>query len=500
MDNNFGMSENANTVCLVTDRDPLDQTVRSMVSQLLEMGIDFQFDAQQQLPSELPRPEDGYAAVLIDDPLLSKMQFAQLEALKASGTQVWRLVEVLGGVQGDDRANLGLNARMLIDLTTHNIAHVMQVHAGLKPDRKKLAQRQANIEPGDLMPRILKEVERWLNKLNRCEEKAYQYWTVAQVLIDAGHDELMPLLGESLDRAMADPKLSYHADSIGGLHLVVWYARKTGRDDLLNAAAKIGRQLYKRRPRNGAVAAASGFTDDPLGATIGQPLEVSLMVNNYPARFWTETVRYHGSIFAAMADVTGEADFTDECERILARLETHHMRPDGLLAHTSEPHQTEAELAVSPVWCRGVGHACYGLLNMLDFLPAGAPARQRTQQLLTHILAGLIPHQDKDAGIWRNLIDHRESRLETSGSLALACVLYSGLKDGWLDEATFGPVAEATFEGLWRMQWHTGLGGYCRGTAASSDPIYYLSRPQGWAPAPYLSMMLTLRDAWLAGR
>ena len=491
------MSENANTVCLITDRDPLDQTVRSMVSQLLEMGIDFQFDQQQQLPSALPRPEEGYAAVLIDDPLLAKFDAGQLEALKVSGTQVWRLIEVLGDEQGESRVNLGLNARMLIDLTTHNIAHVMQLHAGLKPDRKQLGRRQAAIKPADVHPLILKQVEHWMNKLDRCQEKAYQYWTVARTLIDAGHEHLLPMIGHSLERAMAGAYLTYHPDGIGGLQQVFWYAKKTGRDDLLKTAMQIGRDLYDRRPRNGDVIAGSGFSDDPLGNATEMPLNARLLYSSYSTRYWTETVRVHGSVFAAMADATGEAKYAHECERIITRLQTHHMRPDMLLAHTSEPDQTDAQLRTSPVWSRGVGHACYGLLSMLEFLPADAPARTGAQNLLRQILTGLIPHQDQDSGLWRNLIDHPESRLETSGSLALGCVLYTGLGDGWLDEDTFGPVAETTFEGLWRMHWHTGLGAYCRGTAASTDPIYYLSRPHGWAPAPYLSMMITLRQAWL---
>src|SRR5690606_39229331 len=83
-----------NTLLLVTRRDPLDQTIRSMVSQLLELGICFEFDQAQNLPSELPANLADYPALLIDDPMLEDVDTAQLDRYARGGGHVWRLEEV----------------------------------------------------------------------------------------------------------------------------------------------------------------------------------------------------------------------------------------------------------------------------------------------------------------------------------------------------------------------------------------------------------------------
>ncbi len=167
-------------------------------------------------------------------------------------------------------------------------------------------------------------------------------------------------------------------------------------------------------------------------------------------------------------------------------------RLDGTLRRAGEP--------ATPVWARGVGHACYGLLSMLEALPATAPLRQRIERLLTRTLKAMIPHQDAASGLWRNVIDEPAARLETSGSTALACVLFTGLHQQWLDAEVFSPVAEKLFSGMWQMHWHGGLGGSCRGTAAAPELSYYLARPQGWAVEPYLAMAIALRQRWLQDR
>jgi hypothetical protein len=484
-----------NTLLFVTQRDPLDQTIRSMVSQLLELGICSEFGSRQSLPREIPAEIGQYPAILIDDPMLPILDMQPLDAYARGCGHVWRLEEPIDSVVGAEHANLGLNDRMLIDHITQNRAHVLAMHSGLKADRPRLRQLQMRQTPQSQTPRLIEQVKSWLNRLQCFEESTYQYWTVARVLIEDGHEELLPLLRESVEQAIAIDHLPFHADGIGGLHHVFWLAERDGRSDWMDKARALGEEFCKRRPRNGCVLAGTGYVNDSLGTTSGEPVAFRLMVNGYRDVFWTESMRTNPPLMAAMSRLTGDQKYFDECERYVQRLEASHLRPDGLLAHFSREEALAS--ASAPVWARGVAHGCYGLLSTLEALPEGAPLRTRIQQLLLRIVRGLLPHQDTDSGLWRNVIDMPESRLDTSGSVSLACVLYTGLEQGWLDEDEFAPVTERLFEGLWQMYWHGGLCAHCRGTAASKDVVYYLARPQGWSQAPYLVMAIVLRRQWL---
>ncbi len=165
------------------------------------------------------------------------------------------------------------------------------------------------------MPRLVEQARQWLEKLQRFGEKTYQYWSVARVLIESGYDELRQPFHASMEQTVEQLSTSFHADGFGGLHHAIWFAQREQRHDLLERICAMVDELRRRRPRLGEVMASSGFTDDPLGEGTDEPLDFRLLTSGYGTVTWTETVRYHGGIMAAMAAATEDAAYFQECER-----------------------------------------------------------------------------------------------------------------------------------------------------------------------------------------
>ena len=56
------------------------------------------------------------------------------------------------------------------------------------------------------------------------------------------------------------------------------------------------------------------------------------------------------------------------------------------------------------------------------------------------MMAALLKYQGKD-GMWRQLIDHDDAWPESSSSAMFTFAMITGVKNGWLDAATYGPAA-----------------------------------------------------------
>ena len=92
------------------------------------------------------------------------------------------------------------------------------------------------------------------------------------------------------------------------------------------------------------------------------------------------------------------------------------------------------------------------------------------------MMAALLKYQGKD-GMWRQLIDHDEAWPETSSSAMFTFAMITGVKNGWLDAATYGPAA--------RKGWLAVIGyidqndntvEVCEGTNKLNGLDFYLTR------------------------
>jgi len=81
--------------------------------------------------------------------------------------------------------------------------------------------------------------------------------------------------------------------------------------------------------------------------------------------------------------------------------------------------------------------------------------------------------------MWRQLIDHDEAWPESSSSAMFTFAMITGVKNGWLDAATYGPAARRGWLALvGYIDQNENVTQVCAGTNKQNDLPYYLGRPR----------------------
>lgn len=142
-------------------------------------------------------------------------------------------------------------------------------------------------------------------------------------------------------------------------------------------------------------------------------------------------------------------------------------RPNGLFHHAPDaPH----------FWGRGNGWFAAGFTELLRLLPKDNPNYDRIMAGYHTMMASLLKFQGED-GMWRQLVDRPESWPETSGSAMFTFAFITGVKNGWLDEKTYGPAARKAWLALVGYLDKDGnLRDVCEGTNKKDDYDFYMKR------------------------
>ena len=127
-------------------------------------------------------------------------------------------------------------------------------------------------------------------------------------------------------------------------------------------------------------------------------------------------------------------------------------------------------------WARGNGWMAAGMAELLRALPADNPERPRILAGYRLMMAALLKHQSAN-GSWRQLIDGPDSWPETSGSAMFTFAFITGVTEGWLDGATYGPAARKAWLALTgELDADANLRNVCEGTGTSAERRHYLER------------------------
>jgi rhamnogalacturonyl hydrolase YesR len=94
------------------------------------------------------------------------------------------------------------------------------------------------------------------------------------------------------------------------------------------------------------------------------------------------------------------------------------------------------------------------------------------------MMAALLKYQGAD-GMWRQLIDHDEAWEESSSTGMFTFALITGVKNGWLDAATYGPAARKGWIAVTGfIDQNNDVTNICAGTNKLNSLDYYLMRPR----------------------
>ncbi len=188
---------------------------------------------------------------------------------------------------------------------------------------------------------------------------------------------------------------------------------------------------------------------------------------SHETRFWIDDM-YMLTILQLQAyRATGDKKYLDRDANEMVAYLDKLQQPNGLFYHAPD---------VPFFWGRGDGWVAAGMTEMLLSLPADHPQRARILQGYKLMMSALLKYQDSD-GMWRQLIDHPEAWEETSSSGMFTFALITGVKNGWLDAATYGPAARKAWIALTGfLDQNYDMTSICEGTNKKDDLEYYLER------------------------
>ena len=187
------------------------------------------------------------------------------------------------------------------------------------------------------------------------------------------------------------------------------------------------------------------------------------------ARYWIDDMYMITAVQVQAFRATGEAKYLDRAATAMVAYLDKLQQPNGLFFHAPD----------APFyWSRGNGWMAAGSTELLRSLPAQHPARARILDGYKKMMGTLLAYQGED-GLWRQLIDHPEAWSETSGTGMFTFAMITGVKNGWLDRATYGPAARKGWLGLVKYLDQDGnVSNVCAGTNKGTTVEYYLARPR----------------------
>lgn len=127
-------------------------------------------------------------------------------------------------------------------------------------------------------------------------------------------------------------------------------------------------------------------------------------------------------------------------------------------------------------WGRGNGWIAAGMSELLQYLPKEHKNRSRIMQSYKKMMRSLKKYQNPK-GIWNQLIDQPDCWSETSGSAMFTFAFIKGVKNGWLDEKKYAPLAKKAWMSLVPYINKDGdVTEICIGTDRRNDKQYYYDR------------------------
>lgn len=184
-------------------------------------------------------------------------------------------------------------------------------------------------------------------------------------------------------------------------------------------------------------------------------------------RYWIDDMYMLTILQLEAFRATGDRKYLDRDAREMVSYLARLQQPKGLFFHAQD---------VPFYWGRGDGWVAAGMAEMLRSLPADHPQRPAILAGYKKMMAALLKYQGKD-GMWRQLIDQDDAWPESSSSAMFSFAMITGVKNGWLDAASYGPAA--------RRGWIATVGyvdqnhditSVCEGTNKLADRAYYLAR------------------------
>jgi unsaturated rhamnogalacturonyl hydrolase len=184
-------------------------------------------------------------------------------------------------------------------------------------------------------------------------------------------------------------------------------------------------------------------------------------------RFWIDDMYMLTMLQLEAYRATNDRKYLDRDAKEMVAYLDQLQQANGLFFHAPD---------VKYYWGRGDGWVAAGMAEMLRTLPADHPQRPRILAGYRTMMASLLKFQRPD-GMWGQLIDHQESWPESSSSAMFSFAMITGVKNGWLEGAAYGPAARKSWLAVvGYVDQNHDVTQVCEGTGKLDSLDYYLAR------------------------
>jgi|GEM_PF-89146 len=188
---------------------------------------------------------------------------------------------------------------------------------------------------------------------------------------------------------------------------------------------------------------------------------------SWQTRIWIDDMFMITAVQAQAFRATGDQKYIDRAAKEMELYLDTIQLDNGLFYHSPEAHFS---------WGRGNGWMAVGMAELLRILPRDNVHRPRIMQGYLRMMAALLEHQAKD-GMWRQIVDDPESWKETSSTAMFTYAMITGVKNGWLDKASYGATARKGWLALTEyLNAEDELTDVCEGTNIKNSREHYLNR------------------------
>lgn len=166
--------------------------------------------------------------------------------------------------------------------------------------------------------------------------------------------------------------------------------------------------------------------------------------------------------------------FTDAANQVINYCDFLMDKKDSLFHHARHTERSEVNY---PYWLRANGWGLWAITEVLLHLPESHPKYQTVLKLYQAHVRSLAKNQDA-TGMWHNIINKHETRLETSGSAIVTLAIARGINNKWLDSKTYTPIALKAWNSIKeRIEPDGQVNDIIVGSFTSTDYHYYEKQP-----------------------
>ena len=184
-------------------------------------------------------------------------------------------------------------------------------------------------------------------------------------------------------------------------------------------------------------------------------------------RLWIDDMYMITLLQSQAFRLTGDVKYIERSAKEMCLYIRELQRDDGLFNHGPD---------VPFVWGRGDGWMAAGMALNLKYLPKDSECREEIISGYRKMMATLLANQ-RESGLWGQLVNDPESYEETSGSAMFAYAFMAGVNAGVLNDE-YRIAAEKAYNALLtKLDKYGNLGAVCVGTGKRNSREWYLTRP-----------------------